>query len=177
METLKHPPRKIVIEYSHVLKDDGVYPNSILPVLVYKKVFDFPLFFEANYIASVFEKNNWNNSWKSGIYTYHHYHSNAHEVLGVYKGQTSVLLGGENGVTITLEKGDAIIIPAGVAHKNMNKEHDVCCVGAYANGTEYDINTGKPCERPLADATIITVPLPDRDPVLGLKGGLEKYWK
>lgn len=169
--------QKIVIEYSHTISDNGIFPNSHLPVLIYKNILDFPLFFDAVYIANLFEKNEWTNHWKGGIYTYHHYHSNAHEAIGIYKGQTELLLGGEDGIKITLEKGDVLIIPAGVAHKNLGNEHVVACVGAYAGGASYDLCLGKPGERPLADATLLTLSLPDRDPVLGLKGGTEKYWK
>ena len=174
---MERVPQKIFVEYSHILKDDGVFPNSELPVLIYKDVLDFPLFFDAVYITNLFEKNHWSSSWKGGMYTYHHYHSNTHEVIGVYKGKTTVLLGGEKGVTITVEKGDVLIIPAGVAHKNMGQENDVACVGAYPGGIKHDTCTGKPGERPLADTQIALVALPDRDPVLGLKGGTEKYWK
>lgn len=174
---MEHVPQKYFSEYSHVLKDDGVFPNSDLPVLVYKNVLDLPLLFEAGYIIQLFEKNHWSNCWKSGIFTYHHYHSTSHEVIGVYKGKTTLLLGGENGVRMEIAKGDVIILPAGVAHKNMGAEHDVSCVGAYPGGMQYDICTGGPGERPLADTKIKQVPLPDRDPVLGLRGGTEKYWK
>jgi len=174
---MERAAQKLFAEYSHVLKDNGIFPNNTLPVLVYKNVLDFPIFFDAAYITNLFEKNNWTNSWKGGIYTYHHYHSNTHEVIGVYKGSASVLLGGEKGLTLNLERGDVLIIPAGVAHKNLGQEHDISCVGAYPDGKKFDICTGRPEERPLADATISAVPLPDRDPVLGLKGGIEKYWK
>lgn len=174
---MERTAQKIFLEYSHILSDDGIFPNSHLPVLIYKNVLDFPLFFDAAYITSLFEKNGWTNSWKGGIFSYHHYHSNAHEVLGIYKGKTEVLLGGENGIEVSLERGDVIVIPAGVAHKNLGNEHAIACVGAYAGGAAYDICTGKTGERPLADATLLTLPLPDRDPVLGLKGGIEKYWK
>lgn len=174
---MERTAQKLFIEYSHIIKDDGVFPNSYLPVLIYKNVLDFPLFFDAVYIANLFEKNNWTTNWKGGIFTYHHYHSNAHEVIGVHKGKTDVLLGGDNGISVTLERGDVIIIPAGVAHKNLGNKHAIACVGAYANGLSYDICTGAPGERPLADASLLTLPLPDRDPVLGLKGGTEKYWR
>jgi uncharacterized protein YjlB len=174
---MERVPQKVFVEYSHVLKDDGIFPNSSLPVLVYKNVLDFPLIFEATYIIHLFEKNHWSNCWKGGIFTYQHYHSNTHEALGIYKGKTTLLLGGDKGLSVTVEKGDVVIIPAGVAHKNLGKEHDVSCVGAYPGGTKYDLCTGQKEERPLADTKIALVPLPDRDPVLGLKGGTEKYWK
>ncbi|PBQ33636.1 cupin [Sphingobacteriaceae bacterium] len=174
---MERAAQKLFVEYSHVIDDNGIFPNSHLPVLIYKDVLDFPLFFDAVYITHLFEKNNWTNSWKAGIFTYHHYHSNAHEVIGVYKGKTELMLGGENGLKVMLEKGDVIIIPAGVAHKNLGDENAVACVGAYADGATYDICTGKKGERPLADTNLLTLALPDRDPVLGLKGGVEKYWR
>lgn len=174
---MKPIPQKYFVEYSYLLKDDGIFPNSKLPVLFYKDVLDLPVLFPAAYIENLFKSNHWSNSWKNGIYTYHHYHSITHEVLGVYKGQATVLLGGEKGVEITLNKNDVLIIPAGVAHKNLGEENNIGCVGAYPEGKSYDMNYGKPGERPLTDTNIADVPLPERDPVLGLKGGIEKYWK
>lgn len=174
---MKPIPQKYFVEYSYVLKDNGKFPNSKLPVLFYKDVLDLPALFPAAYIDNLFKSNHWTNSWKNGIYTFHHYHSNTHEVLGVYKGEAKMLLGGENGVEITLTKGDVLIIPAGVAHKNLNGENDIACVGAYPEGKSFDMNYGHPDERPAADMNITEVPMPERDPVLGLKGGIEKYWK
>ena len=100
------------------LESTTKFPNSKLPVLLYRNVLELPPFFRALFIKKLFKSNGWSNSWKSGIYTYHHYHSNTHEVLGVYKGKTTLLLGGKKGVKIKISKGDVIIIPVGVAHKN-----------------------------------------------------------
>jgi len=169
--------KKYFTEYSYVLKDDGTFPNSELPVLLYKNVLDIPHVFPALYIENLFKENNWKNSWKAGIFEYHHYHSITHEVIGCFKGSATLQLGGENGVSITVERGDVLIIPAGVAHKNLGKENDLNCVGAYPDGRDYDMNYGKAGERPHTDFNIKEVPLPDRDPVLGLKGGLNVYWK
>jgi uncharacterized protein YjlB len=168
--------QKYFTEYSYLINDDGIFPNSTLPVLFYKNVLDLPPLFPAAYVENLFKTNHWKNSWKSGIFDYHHYHSITHEVLGFYKGKTTLLLGGEKGVKIEVEKGDVLIIPAGVAHKNLGNENDVACVGAYPEGHSYDMNYGKPGERPLADTNIKDVPLPERDPVLGLKGGTNAYW-
>src|SRR3954469_8232421 len=123
--------KKYFTEYPYVLKDDGIFPNSDLPVLFYKNVLDLPAVFPGTFVENLFRENNWRNSWKSGIFEYHHYHSITHEVIGCYKGKTTLQLGGENGVTLTVEKGDVLIIPAGVAHKNLGKEDDIACVGAY----------------------------------------------
>jgi uncharacterized protein YjlB len=56
------------------------------------------------------------------------------------------LLGGEQGTKITIEKGDILVIPAGVAHKNIGKENDAGVVGAYLNARDYNMNYGKPGE-------------------------------
>jgi uncharacterized protein YjlB len=52
-----------------------------------------------------FNDNNWLNSWTNGIFGYHHYHSNAHEVLGVTGGFATVLLGGEGGQQLDIQAG------------------------------------------------------------------------
>jgi uncharacterized protein YjlB len=158
-----------------VLPDDGRFPNSKLPVLLYKGVLDIPFLFPAVYVKNLFEKNNWYNAWDYGIFEYHHYHSITHEVLGVYKRKTTLLLGGENGIKINIEKGDVLVIPAGVAHKNLGKENDVKVIGAYPNGKDYDMNYGKPGERPRTDQNIAAVPIPSTDPVSGF-GGLTEIW-
>jgi uncharacterized protein YjlB len=174
---MKTIPQKYFVEYSYILEDDGIFPNSKLPVLLYKNVLDLPALFPAMYVENLFKGNQWTNSWKAGVFTYHHYHSVTHEVLGAYHGKTEMQLGGEAGTKIIFEKGDVLIIPAGVAHKNLGAEDDIACVGAYPDGKSYDMNYGKTGERPIADTNIANVPIPEKDPVLGLKGGIENYWK
>ncbi len=160
-----------------VLKDDGIFPNNSLPVLIYKDALKLPEEHSAKIIEDIFKKNNWTNSWRNGIYDYRHYHSITHEVLGVYKGNTIVELGGAAGITFLIEKGDIIIIPAGVAHKNIGPETNFKCVGAYPNGNDYDIKKGDPDDRVEADKNIKRVKLPDNDPVYGNTGHLINNWE
>ena len=161
----------------HLLTDDGTFPNNNhLPLLIYKNAFLLHKDPESA-IAGTFSRNNWGNTWSSGIYNYHHYHSTAHEVLGISSGEAKVQLGGPEGVIVELNKGDVIIIPAGVAHKNLGSSDDFKCVGGYAGGRHYDINYGKPGERPGTDENLEQIPLPDQDPVLGKHGILDEYWK
>src|SRR5215472_1327816 len=98
-------------------KDDGVFPNSVLPVLLYRAA----LTTEAKDRAAVFEQrfaeNDCRNSWRDGVYTFPHYHSTSHEVLGVYEGSATLRLGGEGGQKVEVRSGDVIVIPAGVAHQ------------------------------------------------------------
>ncbi len=160
-----------------VLKDDGIFPNNSLPVLVYKAALKLPDEHAAKIIEDIFKKNIWTNSWRNGIYDYHHYHSITHEVLGIYEGSTMVELGGAKGIAQLVEKGDIIIIPTGVAHKNVTPESNFKCVGAYPNGSDYDIKKGDSEERPEADKNIKKVPLPENDPLYGKQGPLIKLWR
>lgn len=164
------------IQHFHVKGDDR-FPNSTLQVILYKGILHLPFLFSASVVRQLFRKNNYRNFWKAGVYTYHHYHSNTHEVMAVIKGKTILQIGGPKGKKITIEKGDVLIIPAGVAHKNLKKENDITCVGAYPNGKKWDMNYGKADERPKADKMIKKVKLPKRDPLFGKEGGIKKFWK
>lgn len=161
-----------------ILHDDGTFPNNEeLPLIIYKKAIDFSSNDPASDVEKVFHENNWGQSWRNGIFSYHHYHSTAHEALGVYSGWVNVQLGGDNGIKVKAEKGDVIILPAGVAHKNLDASSDFKVVGAYPPGQSYDMNYGKEGERPQADENIRQVPLPKTDPVFGEKEGIVNYWK
>jgi uncharacterized protein YjlB len=162
---------------TYILVDDGIFPNSHLPVLVYRNAVKLPLLFPGRAFRSLFEQNGWSNSWKDGIYTFHHYHSNTHEALGVCKGKTVLQFGGDNGIKVFVAKGDVVVIPAGVAHKNLGDKDQVACIGAYPEGRNYDMNVGKPGERPQSDQNILAVPLPATDPVEGKTGSLVQIWK
>ena len=159
------------------LEDDGTFPNNkTLPLVVYRRAFDFPGQDPAGTLEDVFEAHRWGGSWRNGIYDYHHYHSTAHEVLGIARGSAHVQLGGPDGATFEVEAGDVIILPAGVAHKNLGSSSDFVVVGAYPEGQRWDMNYGKDDERPAADRNIEEVPLPASDPVYGPDGPLVKHW-
>jgi uncharacterized protein YjlB len=158
--------------------DDGIFPNSRYPVIVYKDKIDFSQVNGPDAVEALFKKNGWGNSWRNGIYTYHHYHSTAHEVLGVYSGSADVMMGGEKkGESFYIKKGDVVLIPAGVAHKKLSSSEDFRVVGAYPEGQSWNMNYGKDGERPGADQNIKKVPYPPYDPVYGKSGPLQLYWK
>ena len=157
-----------------LLKATAEFPNSRLPALVYEQVLtngDMASRFEA-----LFEQNGWTGSWRNGLYRTHHYHSTAHEVLGVYRGSVKVRLGGPDGPIVELRAGDVAVIPAGVAHKNESQSDDFAVVGAYPTGTSADLQYGKDGERPRADRNIAAVPLPATDPATGKSGALTRLW-
>jgi uncharacterized protein YjlB len=162
----------------HLIKDNGRFPNNAkLPVLVYRKALHVSNVFDTVKLRVLLNRHGWSNTWKAGIFSYHHYHSNTHELLACYKGKTKLLLGGDDGLSIDFEKGDVIIIPAGVAHKNLKDENDVECIGAYPDGKDYDMNYDRPGERPKADKQIKKVIVPAEDPLSGKKGKMQKLWK
>ena len=157
-------------------EDDGEIPNNSLPLLLYRNAFEKRGKEAASWLEKHFHSNNWYNSWRNGVYNYHHYHSTSHEVLGVYAGRALLHLGGEQGKKVEVKAGDIIIIPAGVGHKNLESSADFAVVGAYPNGSDYDLKTGKQGERPEADRNIAQVPIPDADPLLGAEEGLQEIW-
>lgn len=158
------------------LKDDGQIPNSHLPLLIYEKTFAEPAEDLASDIEEVLADHHWTQSWRNGIYSYHHYHSTAHEVLAVFSGSALVQFGGEHGIRQQLRCGDVVVIPAGVAHKNLGASADFEVIGAYPRGQEWDMCYGNPGERPGADERIGRVPLPEMDPVFGAGGPLKQHW-
>jgi uncharacterized protein YjlB len=122
--------------------DDGRFPNSVLPLLVYRGVLPpDPVEMEC-----VFAAHDWSNCWRGGIFQYHHFHSNAHEVLGIATGEVRVKFGGPSGKEVAVLAGDVVVISAGVAHCNKGQSADLLVVGAYPGGSSYDIRRGDPAE-------------------------------
>jgi uncharacterized protein YjlB len=157
--------------------DDGVFPNSRFPVLVYTRALSVPARELAPAFEALFESNGWGSaSWRNGLYQVHHYHSTAHEVLGIFSGRIRIQLGGERGKQVTVDAGDVVVIPAGVAHKNVAYSGDYRVVGAYPEGTSPDLNYGRSGERPTTDRNIARVPMPAADPVAGRRGALVAHW-
>jgi uncharacterized protein YjlB len=161
---------------SIVFKDDGLIPNSRYAVLLYREAVVLDDNDPASSMEERFAANHWSDSWRNGIYTFHHYHSTSHEVLGIYRGSATVRLGGEQGQDFTVQAGDVIVIPAGVGHKNMGSSRHFGVVGAYPDGRECDLLRGRPGERPQADQNIAAIPAPNEDPVYGPNGPLKSIW-
>jgi uncharacterized protein YjlB len=160
--------------------DGGDVPNHPrLPALVYKRVLSRST--KSDEIAVWFEsewaKHGWRAAWRWGVYDFPHYHSTAHEVPGVYRGQATIRLGAAVGVTILAEKGDLLILPAGTGHQNLSASDDFHVVGGYPRGQSADLLRGEKSERPAADERIARVALPAGDPIFGAKGPLVEHWQ
>ncbi len=165
---------------TRIFEDDGSIPNNgRLPVILYKAAFSGDQAQRPESYEELFHGNNWKSSWRNGIFLYHHYHSTAHEVLGIYRGRAEVLLGGEAGETVVLGTGDIALLPAGTGHKNISQSGDFEVVGAYPDAQSPDMNYGDLRERPEVLNRISRVPLPSQDPVFGADpvSAVREHWK
>lgn len=159
---------------------DEIPNNPRLPVLIYKHAVQSEGG-DAEAIARFFEEtwpqHGWSAAWRWGVYDFPHYHSTAHEVLGVYRGHASLRLGHRSGATLVVQAGDVIVLPAGTGHQNLGASSDFHVVGGYPLGQEPDLLRGERSERPAADRRIASVPLPTGDPLSGEAGALMREWK
>ena len=151
------------------LEDDGTFPNSRLASVLYRLAVKLAGHDPAAVFEQLFAENGWDGSWLKGIYPFHHYHSTAHEVLGVYRGSVKVRLGGERGVVHDLGPGDVVIMPAGVAHNNLRSTGDFGVVGAYPQGQSPDMNYGRPGERPRSESNFCCTEVASPYPCFGTR--------
>ena len=159
------------------LADDGTIPNNAaLPLLLYRQATVLSAPDPATVFEAAFTANGWPAAWRNGIFPFHHFHSTAHEVLGVFSGSATARFGGESGIDVTVSAGDVIIIPAGVGHKAVEASVDLGIVGAYPAGTDPDLCRGARGERPRTLEAIAGVAVPSRDPLYGAGGPLRQHW-
>jgi uncharacterized protein YjlB len=159
---------------TYCFEDDGGIPNSPLPVLVYRGVSEAS---DAARCETLFGRNGWLGAWRDGIFSFHHFHSTAHEALGIVSGSAAVMLGGPGGRRFEVARGDVLVLPAGTGHCNLGASGDLLVVGAYPDGMRWDLRRGDPAEHEEAVANIREVPVPGQDPVSGPDGPLVKFWR
>jgi uncharacterized protein YjlB len=164
---------------TYVFADDGDIPNNRLPLLVYVGAIDLSAADKAVAFEELFHRHGWGNGWRSVVFPFHHYHSNAHEVLGLARGEVTLRMGGEaGGRTITARAGDALLIPAGVGHKRLSSAEGLLVVGAYPAGSpDFDLLREGAEDKVRIRARIAAVAIPATDPVGGKNGGVQKYWE
>lgn len=151
------------------------YPNSPLPVLIYRQVLDTGSGEEqADAFEAMFKRHGWPPAWRYHLYDFDHFHSTAHEALGIFRGQARARLGGPNGRETVLNAGDVLVLPAGVGHASVEASDDFCMVGAYPPGQEPEIERGDPAALAAAQARVASVGLPENAPV---GGPLAPLWK
>lgn len=148
--------------------------NQALAVLWYRGVMPVGGTDPAALFEERFEHNGWPPQWRNGVYTYHHYHSTAHEVLGFAAGWAQLVLGGPGGREVTVRAGDVLLLPVGTGHCELKKSEDFLVVGAYPPGQHWDICRGAP--KADARAGMASLPFPHTDPVQGKTGSLGQHW-
>ncbi|MDA3130105.1 cupin domain-containing protein [Aliibacillus thermotolerans] len=146
--------------------------NKEIPVLLYSGVMSE----KTEKMRDTFHQNNWTNSWLGSLHEEDHFHSNTHEVIGIYNGSGRIRLGGAKGTYFDVMKGDVLVIPAGVCHRLMSASFDFAVIGAYPDGKEYNHMTGEEKEMEEWEKEISKVPLPKTDPVFGKEGPLIRAW-
>lgn len=168
------PPPEDVDVRTFTFEDDGRIPNHpSLPLVLYRGVLPE----DAAAVEDLFARHGWVGAWRDGIFPYPHYHSTAHEVLGVVRGRARVQFGGEQGVALDLEPGDVAVLPAGTGHRRLEAGGTFLVVGAYPRGQEdWDLLREGSEELAAARARIQGVPLPEQDPVYGADGPLLAHW-
>ena len=168
--------REIEVREHYFEDDDRIPNNPVLPLLVCPQALGEPDLSPPR-CKELLAENGWGGAWINGVFYYHHYHSNAHEVLCVMSGEASIALGGPQGTTVEVEAGGVLVIPAGVGHRNVGSSNDFKVLGAYPRGQEsYDLRTGEEGERPEVLENIRSVPLPEADPLFGPAGPLLARW-
>ncbi|KAK9791345.1 hypothetical protein WJX73_002544 [Symbiochloris irregularis] len=118
------------------------------------------------------------------MFPFSHFHSNVHEALGIFRGSALLQFGGDADAAVQedVSAGDLIVIPAGVAHKQVEAKGNFMMVGAYPKGApSWDCFKGEGGEQEWqqAMASIKRTRMPDQDPVFGSdpKAPLFEHWQ
>ena len=154
--------------------NDWVPNNRRLPVIIYESAISVTGEDPAALFEKIFSAHGWPPQWRDGVYDYHHYHTEGHEVLGVVSGQARLMLGGPDGHVVDVSEGDALLLPAGTGHCNLASSTDFLVVGAYPPGQHADIQREALSKAQLKN--IDKLPFPEYDPVYGEAGGLITHW-
>lgn len=81
------------------------------------------------------------------MYPFTHFHSTSHEVLCISSGRAKLCFGHEQNaerVEPTVQRGDVIIVPAGVGHRQLEDlDGGFEMVGCYPVGKNWDMCYGK----------------------------------
>jgi uncharacterized protein YjlB len=151
---------------AHLLAANGWVPNHPrLPLLLFRQAFRGGVEACERFIRAA----GWQPEWRNGVYPFHHYHSTAHELLGIAGGEARLLLGGEapRGLAVTVRAGDVVILPCGTGHCRVSASADFLVVGAYALNQRWDLMR----EAPSAAQTSAMRELPFP------KGELTRLWR
>jgi uncharacterized protein YjlB len=148
--------------------------NPRLPAIHYRGAIDGAARDPAASFEAAFQRHGWPPQWRNGVYAFHHYHSNAHEVLGFAAGTALLMLGGPNGPEVEIAPGDCLLLPAGTGHRRLKASDDFLVVGCYPPGVDADLK--REAIPDAAKRRMVELPFPASDPVLGSGGPLSRFW-
>jgi uncharacterized protein YjlB len=162
---------------SYFFSDDGDIPNHPRwPMIVYGGAVEASDGDAAEAFEQVFARNGWGNGWRNGIFAFPHYHSNAHEALGIARGAAEVRFGGAAGKVLSVHAGDAVLLPAGTGHELVSSSSDLLVIGAYPPGTPQDLMRAGESDKSEIRRRIKSVPRPATDPITGAAGPVLELW-
>lgn len=120
--TSKLTPIKDLQVLKHQIPAHGLIPNTSIqgkPLMIYKSA--FPSSTNGSQIESHLSSVGVvTPQWRFPMYGFDHFHSTSHEVLGIAAGKAKLCFGHQDNpkrVEEVLQKGDVIIMPAGVSHR------------------------------------------------------------
>jgi len=174
MNTVPNDSPRVIAH--HLTPDDAIPNHPRWPLLVYPGAVAIAGADPAAAFESLFDRNRWPSAWRNGVFPFHHFHSNAHETLGIYSGEVIVQFGGDGGVVVTARPGDVIVLPAGTGHKKLSSRGALGVVGAYPAGEHADMCTPVLSKLQRSAEAVARVPLPECDPVYGAAGPLFTHW-
>jgi len=151
-------------------KPQDMIPNSRFPLLVHRGAVPGG---GAEAVKRCFRASGCGNNWEfPGIYEYAHFHSTSHECLGCARGwmELSLSVGQSGWSRVRVQTGDVIVMPAGVSHEMVGRSDDILMCGGYAGARDWDNIQERFLTQALyyqACKNIMSLPIPDRDPVTG----------
>lgn len=124
MALLKLTPLSTLRTSTYHIPAHNNTPNTTLsnhPLLVYRGVFpSSPSLNSASIESHLADLGVVAPQWRYTMYSQSHFHSTTHELLVISSGRARLLFGGDGnpeGVQLEVQKGDAMLLPAGVAHR------------------------------------------------------------
>jgi uncharacterized protein YjlB len=156
-------------------RNSWVPNNQRFPVLIYHNVMVSDGEDAADVLESMLRRNDWPPQWRNGVYSFHHYHSTAHEVLGVANGKARLMLGGPDGQEVSVIAGNVLVLPVGTGHCRLEASPDFLVVGAYPPNQTADLCREAPTAAMTAQMKGLEAAV--SDPVGGPDGWLPKIWR